>query len=143
MSSFREASGELSEIQNEKYDPVIDKFDSQYGYKLKKGATFFESTLENEDEALPKFEAYLRGLNPWQLVATEIMITSLKSVCLGLMVLDDSLTAEEGFRLSRVEEDFQIKWNGYVEGAHDIDEAELGMMIYAAKLLHDFSAETA
>ena len=70
-----------------------------------------------------------------------MMITSLKSVCLGLMVLDGELSAERGFRLSRIEEDFQIKWNGYVEGAHDIDEAELGMMIYASALLFDFSKE--
>ena len=64
-------------------------------------------------------------------------MTTLKSVCLGVLVMEDCLSIEDGFKLSRVEEDYQIEWNGFVEGAHDIEEAQLGLNVAAAKLVRD------
>lgn len=71
------------------------------------------------------------------MVSTEILITTLKSVCLGIMILEDEITAEEGYRMSRIEEDYQSELNGWVEGAHDLDEAQLSLNVYSAKLMYD------
>lgn len=70
-------------------------------------------------------------------MSTEILITTLKSVCLGIMILEDEITAEEGYRMSRIEEDYQSELNGWVEGAHDLDEAQLSLNVYSAKLMYD------
>lgn len=65
------------------------------------------------------------------------MITTLKSVCLGLLIMQDEMTADLGYRMSRIEEDYQSQVNGWVEGAHDLDEAQLSLNVYSAKLMHD------
>lgn len=65
------------------------------------------------------------------------MITTLKSVCLGLLIMQDEISAEQGYRMSRIEEDYQSQVNGWVEGAHDLDEAQLSLNVLSAKLMHD------
>jgi chaperone required for assembly of F1-ATPase len=52
-----------------------------------------------------------------------MIITSLKSVSLGLMTVHDHLTTTRAFELSRIEEDFQAYFFGRIPGAHDLDEA--------------------
>lgn len=72
-------------------------------------------------------------------MATEMMITSLKSVSLGLMTMQNNLTTARAFELSRIEEDYQAYFFGRVPGAHDLDEAQLSQNIYTSKVLYDLS----
>lgn len=53
--------------------------------------------------------------------------------------MEDELTAEQGYRMSRIEEDYQSEINGWVEGAHDLDEAQLSLNVYSAKLMYDLT----
>lgn len=53
------------------------------------------------------------------------------------MILEDEISAEEGYRMSRIEEDYQSEINGWVEGAHDLDEAQLSLNVFSCKLIYD------
>lgn len=121
------------------YNPFIDEVEKKLGLKLTKNASLFESTLVNEKEGHKILQNYLESLvnfsnvnfhplilkSPWKLVATEMLVTSLKSVSLGLMTVENHITAPRAFELSRIEEDFQAYFFGRVPGAHDLDEAQL------------------
>lgn len=50
---------------------------------------------------------------------------------LALGVLDGRITADEAYRASRVEEEFQIDEWGLVEGGHDVDRAYLRVQAHA------------
>jgi chaperone required for assembly of F1-ATPase len=68
-----------------------------------------------------------------------MMITSLKSVSLGLMTLANHVSTTRALELSRIEEDYQAYFFGRVEGAHDLDEAQLSQNIFTSKVLFDMS----
>ena len=47
------------------------------------------------------------------------------------------ITVEEAVRFSRIDEDFQTKYFGVVQGAHDLDEAYLYTVFSTAQTLLD------
>lgn len=59
---------------------------------------------------------------------------SLKSLILALACIDRKLMSDQAVRLSRLEEDFQIKHWGRVEWAHDIAQHDLQARVAAAIL---------
>lgn len=58
-------------------------------------------------------------------------LTPLQSIVLALGVLDGRISAEEAYRASRVEEEFQIEEWGLVEGGHDVGRAYLRVQTHA------------
>ena len=59
-----------------------------------------------------------------------------KSSAVALALIHGSLiSVEEAVRLARTDEDFQTKYFGVVEGAHDLDEAYLYSVFSTAKTM--------
>lgn len=73
-------------------------------------------------------------MDTWRLILVDAMIGGCRSVVIGLALLHGHLTVEEAIKISRVEEEFQIGNWGLVEGAHDIDVADLTAKLSAAKV---------
>jgi len=69
----------------------------------------------------------------------EYIVTSLKSVSLGILALHGLVDLDKAILLSRIEERYQEELHGTVEGAHDLDEANLEMSVFSSKLIYDFS----
>lgn len=81
-------------------------------------------------------------LNPNQLLATEISASAVRSVCLGILAVTGEIPLEQALYLSRLEEEWQAQFFGKVEGAHDIDEAQLLSHLTCARLLYVSSTNT-
>jgi chaperone required for assembly of F1-ATPase len=59
-----------------------------------------------------------------------------KSAIIALSLLHGNhITIDQAVRLARIEEDFQTKYFGVVEGAHDLDEAYLYSVFSSARTI--------
>ena len=72
-------------------------------------------------------------------MATEYLAGCFKSVSLGLLALNGDITMDDAIRYSRIEENCQIEEYGLVEGAHDIEQAQLEVNSYSCKLVFDLA----
>ena len=66
-------------------------------------------------------------------------ITSKSSVVALALIHANIITIEEAVRHSRLDEDYQIKHFGMVEGAHDLDEAYMYSVFSVAKTIISLS----
>lgn len=64
----------------------------------------------------------------------KILIENLKSTCLSILLWYSIIDVKTAVQLSRLEEEYQILLNGFVEGHHDVDENTVMMNTSAAKL---------
>lgn len=48
--------------------------------------------------------------------------------------MQSHVTAKEGIQLARLEENMQLEEWGYVEGGHDIDDADIKSHIFSASV---------
>jgi chaperone required for assembly of F1-ATPase len=74
--------------------------------------------------------------SPWRLLASEISVTAVRSVSLGLLAVTGELDLKEALDCSRIEENYQTQYFPRVEGAHDIEEAGLLSHLTCARLLY-------
>ena len=78
---------------------------------------------------------FCRSIDDFHLVALEAATTASKSVGIGMSLLDGRIGIEHAIVCSRLEEEFQIRENGRIEGVHDRDEEFLRVVFSAAKSL--------
>ena len=76
-------------------------------------------------------------MNAWKLSAFEQLSAASKSVCLALAGVHGFLPLHALLEASRIEETYQIKEWGLVEGGHDIDIAETHVRISAPVVFLD------
>ena len=60
--SYRDPAGPIQNVQNELLDPIYPIIQEKFGLKLKKNASFFESTLEDDEEGDALLVAHLDSL---------------------------------------------------------------------------------
>ena len=71
------------------------------------------------------------GLDVWHLTAADFLISSCKSVVIGLAAMAGECTPQAAMNAARAEEDTQIEEWGLVEGGHDIDLAAMKVRVAA------------
>ena len=112
----------LSRHQSEHWDPLLD-WANGLGISLKPTASFI--AIEQTDEALHAVRACLSKLDDLRLTLAVHFIATLGSAVLGLAVIKQHISAKEAFRLSRLDELWQIMQWGEVDDAKDrADEIE-------------------
>jgi ATP synthase F1 complex assembly factor 2 len=130
---------ELAELQAEKLDPVMEYVKERYGIELKtcKGI----SSPQISDESFDNLEAHCRSISSWNLAALESAASCAKSTALALALVDSSsgYTLPQIIEYARLEELYNQRLYGYVEGAHDIDEFAAKMILGAAKNVAGFA----
>jgi ATP synthase F1 complex assembly factor 2 len=85
------------------------------------------------DKSVKKVKNVTEALDPLALTCLFQMCQSTRSSAVGLCILHDKISIEEGVRAARVDEDHQTAKFGVVEGAHDLDEAYLYTTLSSAK----------
>lgn len=104
--------------QNEGWDPVLDWLRETHGVDLIIGGGVMH--VPQDPEAVAALAAMVRAQDAWALTALSEMVTISGSLVLGLAVRQGTLDAEDAWRLSQIDEQWNID-----EWGEDADAAEL------------------
>jgi len=124
----REPAGtEIAGIQEENFADIVAWAEAEFDVELNVsdsllGTPQAEATAEKLREAMVK-------LDDFGLVAIDQLAGSCRSILLGFAAMRGKIDIDRVLELARLEEEFQIKEWGMVEGGHDISRAEVRVAI--------------
>jgi len=105
--SYRASSEKLAKQQEDQWDPVLEWASSFLGAAWE--STTGVMPLTQSQELHKTIEKYLLSLSPMHLAAACILSSGFSSLVLAFAVLENHLSAEDAFLLSRLEEEFQAE----------------------------------
>jgi chaperone required for assembly of F1-ATPase len=106
---YRAEEAVLAARQASLWTPMLDWAAANFGVVLKPGTGVMH--VEQPPEALAKLRAAIAAHDDYALAALHVMASITGSLILALAVTGGRIEASEGFRLSRVDEDYQAeKW---------------------------------
>jgi ATP synthase F1 complex assembly factor 2 len=106
---------------------LLDWFKSEIGVRPSVTSSIFGTT--QPPEVLDAVEKAVRQCSDWQLAAVDWLAGTARSLIVALAIARGRLGIEEAIEIIRLEEDHQVEDWGYVEGGHDIDEADIRVKI--------------
>ncbi|XP_075149187.1 ATP synthase mitochondrial F1 complex assembly factor 2 homolog l(2)k14505 [Haematobia irritans] len=121
---------DLHELQRNEWDPIIEWFNERYGTNLTKTMDITPPNVSAEDKM--KISKYLLSHAEEVLHGFVFAIDSLKSVVLAFAAIDQRISVDKAVTLSRLEEEYQLKFWGRVEWAHDLSQQELQARLAAS-----------
>lgn len=83
-------------------------------------------------DCMTKFKAALESLNEWQLASFDTAARSLKSLSLGLCLVEQAISSKDAVKFSKIEVDYQIENWGVIPDAHELDFINLEKIVSAA-----------
>ena len=132
-----ETPAELVARQAAEWDPLLDWAETAYGARLRPTAGIMPVT--QDAAALERLAAPVREMEPFALAAFHDLVALSGSLVLALAVVADRLDPEEAWRLSRIDEEWQIEQWGEDEEAEAMAQVKRAAFLDAArfwKLLH-------
>ena len=123
---------ELIALQAAGWDPLIEWAGTHHDAPLR--VTQGVIPVDQPDESLSRLHAQVRALDLYGLTALHDLVTIPGSLVLGLAVIQDRIQVEDAFRLSRIDEDFQISRWGDDEDAQAVAASRLLAMKQAERL---------
>lgn len=132
-----EIKDDLKTLQDLEFAPVIKIFEDLYQVKMNVAPGLLEKTIDPSE--VQKFQKHVQKLNPWRLLSLEMSTSLCKSTVLAFMMMNDLITVERAFELSRLEEDYQTFFFQKVPGFHDMEEGRILQDLYTCKLFYDLS----
>jgi chaperone required for assembly of F1-ATPase len=129
---YRAASPvELIERQTQNWDPLLEWAANTYGVRLLVGVGVMHvaQTSEGQD----RLTAELQKLTSFQLAAAHDLISMSGSLVLALAVMTQYISAAEGWRLSRIDEDWQAEKWGDDEEATELADIKKTAFLDAAR----------
>ena len=121
---------QLGHDQRERGAPLLKFMEDNYGIKLK---VFSDFGFLTQDPSYKKLHEVLDETDPYTLLSIFSIAQSTKSTVVALALLNETISLEDAVLVSRLEELYQQKFFGVVEGAHDYDEARTISDIASAK----------
>jgi len=118
--------------QARSFDPLIAYIRERFGIALNLISGFEDAKLTPED--IDALDGFINSLSTGRLIALEQAVSSMKSFCLAVSLMDMRISLEEAERCALMEEDYQITLNGKVEGSHDLELALLKINLSSALL---------
>ncbi|EPF99602.1 hypothetical protein L267_00985 [Brucella abortus 90-1280] len=126
---------ELVSRQTENWDPLIDWMESLGArFALAEGVMH----VEQPREAIAAFSVHMAGFkDPLALAALHTMTTLMGSAIIALAVAKGEISAEKGWAIAHIDEDWTIEhWGSDAEAIERRKNREIEMMV-AARLLED------
>ncbi|XP_013113496.2 ATP synthase mitochondrial F1 complex assembly factor 2 [Stomoxys calcitrans] len=123
---------DLHELQRNEWDPIIEWFNERYDTKLKKTMDITPPNVSGEDKM--KISKYLLSHGEEVLHGFVFAVDTLKSVILAFAAIDQRISVDKAVTLARLEEEYQLKFWGRVEWAHDLSQQELQARLAASVL---------
>lgn len=128
---------ELVARQAVEWDPLLDWARERYGAGLSTVSGVMPVT--QDAAALERLSAPVREMEPFALAAFHDLVALSGSLVLALAVIEERLEAEEAWRLSRLDEEWQIEQWGADEEAEAMAQVKRAAFLDAAafwRLLH-------
>ena len=119
--------------QKKQWDPLLQWFRDRYGCQFRTTLEF--ETPEQDAKTVEIQQSLLESLTPWQLAALDSLTTVTKSFLISWALITDRLSINQAFEAARLEENFQMRQYGQVEGiyGHGIEMEFTRMTLAAAK----------
>lgn len=133
LLSYRaDQPAELVRRQAEAWDPLVDWAATDLRAPLR--ITHGVIPIDQDARSLDRLHGHLRELDIFGLTALHDLVTLPGSLVLGLAVIRGRIDADTAFRLSRIDEDFQIERWGADAEAQAAAESRLEAMRIAERL---------
>lgn len=123
----------LRKRQDKYYAPLLTWWHESYGVPLALATGLAD--LTHPDEAYEAAEDFCELADPFAKAAAASVIGAVKSTVITMAFLHRALDIEGAFQASRVEEEWQIAENGFVEDGHDTARAQLRTCLASASAL--------
>ncbi len=120
---------ELTQRQAEAWDPMLDWAADRYGARLVTVAGVLP--VDQEPGALAALAGAVAQTDAFPLTALHDLITLTGSLVLGLAISEGRISANEGWDLSRIDEDWQIAQWGKDDEAERMAEAKRAQLLHA------------
>jgi chaperone required for assembly of F1-ATPase len=123
----------LRKRQDKYYGPLLAWWRESFGVELAIAQGL--SDLEHADSAYHVVEDFCERSDPFLKAAAGSVIGAVKSSVITMAFLHRMVDIEGAFQASRVEEEWQIAENGFVEDGHDTARAQLRTCLASASAL--------
>lgn len=123
----------LRKRQDKYYGPLLTWWHESYGVPLALATGLGD--LTHSDEAYEAAEDFCELADPFAKAAAASVIGAVKSTVITMAFLHRALDIEGTFQAARVEEEWQIAENGFVEDGHDTARAQLRTCLASASAL--------
>eukprot|EP01126_Amoeba_proteus_P017162 TRINITY_DN1814_c0_g1_i2.p1 TRINITY_DN1814_c0_g1~~TRINITY_DN1814_c0_g1_i2.p1 ORF type:complete len:354 (+),score=65.34 TRINITY_DN1814_c0_g1_i2:415-1476(+) len=107
----------FEKLQEEKLQPILEKFVETTGLMLDVSK---EMQLNHRIRTVDTIRVYLSTLDSCTFMYFYCLVTACKSFVLSICLWHGFIDVDEAISAVRLEEDFQSRMNGFIEGAHDI-----------------------
>lgn len=124
---------ELAARQAKAWQPMLDWAAERFDARLTIGEGVIH--VAQPPEALAALRAVVMPLDPFRLASLHVLTTVTGSLVLGLAVMEGEIWADDAFKRSRVDEDWQAEQWGADEEAEKRREALLAECVAATKFL--------
>jgi ATP synthase F1 complex assembly factor 2 len=127
----------LVRLQYKHWDPVVQWMSEKLGEEVQVTPEHSCSVniVQQTPAVVAKIEAILDNMSDWELATLDSLTAISKSICVSLAVLEGQLDVKKGYECSRLEENFQMRRYGRVDGVfgHGIDIEYVRMKTAAAR----------
>ncbi|KAG0571156.1 hypothetical protein M758_6G206300 [Ceratodon purpureus] len=122
----------VAEKQAAVWDPLVDWVEGEIGERPMVTSSIFGTS--QPPHVLEAMEKALMASSDWQLAAIDWLAGTARSLIVALAIARGRLGIDEAMDVIRLEENHQVEEWGYVEGGHDIDEADMRVKIAACSV---------
>ena len=124
----------LKKLQRKHYDPLLRHLQQQHHITLQPTEELLAPSIASELNQA-RLTTLLRSLDDFTIAALDAVTSLSKSVVVALAVMDGRLSLDAAFEACRVEENYQMRTYGRVDGmyGHGVDVEWTRMVLAAAR----------
>lgn len=125
-------------MQSAEWDPIIDWFNERYETDVEKTCEITQPKISAKTSM--NISKHLMSYNETTMHAFMYAVDTIKSLILTMACVDKRISVEKAVTLSRLEEEYQLKFWGRVEWAHDLNQQDTQARLAAAVLFIHFNS---
>ncbi|XP_055923910.1 ATP synthase mitochondrial F1 complex assembly factor 2-like [Eupeodes corollae] len=123
---------DLYVLQKNEWDPANELFNKRFDTNIQETSSLSPPTVSDADKI--KISKYFLPHSEDALYGFVFTVNTLKSIILSCAVMVQHISSDKAVTQARLEEEFQLKFWGQVEWAHDMNQQELQVRLAAAIL---------
>lgn len=128
----------MYKLQCAEWDPIIEWFNDRYETDVQKSCDITQPKICAKTRM--NISKQLLSYNDYTMHGLMYAVDTIKSLILTMACVDKRISVEKAVTLSRLEEEYQLKFWGRVEWAHDLQQQDTQARIAAAILFIHFNS---
>lgn len=129
---------DLYKLECAEWDPIIEWFNERYEVDIQKSCDIQQPKVSAKTRM--NISKHLLSYNDASMHGFLYAVDTLKSVILTLACVDKRISVEKAVTLSRLEEEYQLKFWGRVEWAHDLNQQDTQARLASSILFIHFNS---